>query len=368
MEFKAAVLHEVGAPLAIETVTSGPLQSNDVLVKIRASSICHTDLEVISGDLPYPLPMVLGHEAAGTVVEVGANVTHVAPGDSVVLSWNPHCGHCYYCDKGLPIQCETYQKHRNTGTHFDGGHRLSLNGQPLNILMYLGGFAEYAVVAANSAVKVPAQMPLDRACLIGCGVMTGVGAATNIAKVEFGSSTVIIGCGAIGLSAIQGARLSGASRIIAVDLNPAKLALARQVGATDVIEAGTADVIAEIKKLTEGRGADYVFEAAGHEDVFRLSIDICRPGGQVTWLGKVAVDRDVSFNWGSLMPERTIRRSSYGGAKPHRDFPALAGAYMSGRLMLDEIVTNRISLDRINDGFEALRSGEAIRTVIEFSA
>ena len=366
MKFRAAVLHEVGADLAIETVESGPLAPGDVLVRIRAASICHTDLEVITGDLRYPLPMVLGHEAAGTVAEVGADVRHLAPGDPVVLSWNPHCGLCFYCDNDIPILCEPYAANRATGRHFDGGYRLSLGGAPLHVLMYLGGFAEYAVVAANSAVKVPAAMPLDRACLIGCGVMTGVGAATNIAKLKWGETALVIGCGAIGLSAIQGARMAGAAQIVAVDRDSRKLPLAQAVGATHLCDSSAEDPVALAKAITGGRGADVTFEAAGHADAFRLAIEAARPGGQVIWLGKVDVRREVSFNWGTLMPERTIRRSSYGGAKPQQDFPALSNAYLTGALKLDEMITRRIRLDQINDGFAALRKGEAIRTVVEF--
>ncbi|MFQ5938406.1 MAG: alcohol dehydrogenase catalytic domain-containing protein, partial [Acidiferrobacterales bacterium] len=211
MKFRAAVMHEVGAPLSIETVESAPLKQDDVLVRICAASICHTDLEVLEGELNYPLPMVLGHEAAGVVVEVGSAVANPVPGDRVVLSWNPHCGHCYYCEQDQPILCEPYVRNRAKGFHFDGSHRLTLNRSPLHVLMYLGAFAEYTVVTARSAVKVPDEVPFDRACLIGCGVMTGLGAATHIAPVNWGSTVSVIGCGAIGLSVIQGARLAGAA-------------------------------------------------------------------------------------------------------------------------------------------------------------
>lgn len=361
---RAAVMREPGKELTIETVELGPLKPGDVLVKIGASSICHTDLEVLEGQLKYPLPMILGHEAAGTVAEVGANVTDMAAGDIVALHWNPHCGHCYYCDHDQPILCEPYTKNRAIGRHYDGDYRHQLNGEDVHMLMYLGGFAEYAIVPRQSAVKMPDEMPLDRACLLGCGVMTGFGAASNVARTAWGDTAAVIGCGAIGLSAIQGARMNGAQKIIAIDLDDTKLEIARAVGATDVINAKNADAVAGVKALSDGRGADAVYECAGSERAFQDSVKMCRPGGQVVWLGKVNVDQDVAFKWGTLMGERNIVRSSYGGARPEQDFPALADAYMDGRLKLDEMITARISLDQINDGFDLLRRGEAIRTVI----
>ncbi len=366
MRFRAAVLHEVGKPLAIETVESTALQAGDVRVHVRAASICHTDLDVIEGEIPYPLPMVLGHEAAGTIAEVGSAVEGLKPGDAVVLSWNPHCGHCFYCRRGQPILCEPYVRGRLQGLHFDGSRRLSLDGKPLYVLMYLGAFAEQCIVPAQCAVKVPAEIPFDRACLIGCGVMTGVGGATHVVRVTWGSTVMVIGCGAIGLAAVQGARLAGATNVIAVDLAATKLEIARALGATHVCDARKDDPVAAVKALTDGRGADYVIEGAGSKEAFRLSVEAVRPGGQVVWLGKVNVKEEVSFRWGSLMGERRIVRSSYGGARPQEDFPNLARAYLEGKLKLDELITQRIELEDINDGFAALKQGKAIRTVIEF--
>ena len=367
MRFRAAVMHAANAPLTIETIEAAPLEPDDVLVRIGAASICHTDLEVLSGEIRYPMPMVLGHEASGTVEETGSSVANLRSGDRVVLSWNPHCGHCYYCENNQPILCEAYVKGRADGAHFDGGHRLTLKGRRLNTLMYIGGFAEYCVVPSQSAIKVPDEMPFDCGCLIGCGVMTGVGAATRVARVAWGAAVLVLGCGAIGLSAIQGARMAGAGIILAVDFDDRKLAVARELGATHACNAGKEDPIAAIKALTEGRGADYVFEAAGNEKAFRASIEGCRPGGQVVWLGKVNVDREVSFRWGTLMGERHIVRSSYGGARPNEDFPSLSRAYLRGDLKLDHLVTARIPLERINEGFDLLREGKAIRTVIDFA-
>lgn len=364
MKMRAAIMREAGQPLTIETVELGPIKPGDVLVKVDAASICHTDLEVLEGELKYPLPMILGHEAAGTIADVGADVSDLAAGDPVALHWNPHCGHCYYCDHDQPILCEPYTKNRAIGRHYDGAYRHTLDGQDLHMLMYLGGFAEYVIVPRQSAVKMPAGMPADRACLLGCGVMTGFGAASHVARTAWGDTAAVIGCGAIGLSAIQGARMNGAQKIIAIDLDDGKLEIASAVGATHTVNARDTDAVAEVKALSSMRGADVVYECAGSERAFQDSVMMCRPGGQVVWLGKVNVDQQVAFKWGTLMGERRIVRSSYGGARPEQDFPALADAYLDGRLKLDDMITGRITLDQINDGFDLLRRGEAIRTVI----
>ena len=367
LSFSAAVLHEVKSPLAIERVTAAAPSPDDVVVRMRAAGLCHTDLEVIDGSLRYPLPMVLGHEAAGIVEEAGANVRDVRIGDHVVLSWNPHCGHCFYCDRNEPILCESYLHWGPQGLHFDGRSKAHLaDGKKLAHLMFLGAFAEYCIVPAQQAVVVPRDIPFDRACLIGCGVMTGVGAALNIAEIGHGDTVMVVGCGAVGLAAVQGAVLAGAARVIAVDLDDRKLALAGEVGATHRIDARSENALEIVRALTAGRGADVILEAAGHPDAFRLTAEAVRPGGQVVWLGKIDVARDVSFRWGSLMGEKRLRRSSYGGARPRRDFPLLAQAYLDGRLKLDPLITGRIGLAEINEGFGRLRRGEAIRTVVEF--
>ncbi len=371
-QFRAAVLHRPRTPLRVETVAAGPLKRNDVLVRVKAAGLCHTDLEVIEGSLRYPMPIVLGHEAAGVVEDIGPEAKGVVVGDPVVLSWNPHCGHCFYCDRDLPILCETYLTNGPQAVAFDGESRLRLaqgtnnNGGDLKQLMFLGAFAEYAIVADHQAVVMPKELPFDRACLIGCGVMTGVGAALNVADIEYGSTVMVIGCGAVGLSAVQGARLAGAGEVIAVDLDDAKLALAEELGATSRINAGREDVVAVAKSKTGGRGVDVVLEAAGSPKGFGLSVEAVRPGGEVIWLGKTDVTAEVRFRWGALMGEKRIRRSSYGGARPARDFPMLARAYLDGRLKLDQLITRRIALDEINTGFAALKAGEAIRSVVMF--
>lgn len=367
LQYRAAVLHAVKTPLAIETVTAAALKPTDVLVRVRAAGLCHTDLEVIEGALRNPLPIVLGHEAAGIVEEVGPQARGVKKGDHVVLSWNPHCGHCFYCDRDLPILCEGYLGEGPKARAFDGDSRARLgDGRELQQLMFLGSFGEYCIVADQQAIPVPRDMPFDRACLIGCGVMTGVGAGLNLGAIAHGDTVMVIGCGAVGLAAVQGARLAGAVAIIAVDLNPAKLALATSMGATHTVDASKDDAVAIAKTATGGRGADVVLESAGSPAAFRLTAEAVRPGGQVIWLGKVDVQQDVSFRWGSLMQEKRIRRVSYGNARPRRDFPLLARAYLDGSLMLDELISRRITLDEINTGFDALKRGDTIRSVVTF--
>jgi S-(hydroxymethyl)glutathione dehydrogenase/alcohol dehydrogenase len=367
IEYRAAVLHAAQTPLMVETVVAEGLRRNDVLVRLKAAGLCHTDLEVISGSLRYPVPIVLGHEAAGVVEEVGPEAHGVQRGDHVVLSWNPHCGHCFYCDRDLPILCESYLAHGPKAVAFNGESRARLkDGRELKQLMFIGAFGEYAVVADHQAIPMPKELPFDRACLIGCGVMTGVGAALNVARIAYGDTVMVIGCGAVGLSAVQGARLAGAGQIIAVDLDDNKLALAERVGATASVNAEREDPVAIAKAKTGGRGVDVVLEAAGSTASFRTAVEAVRPGGEVIWLGKVDVDNEVAFRWGSLMGEKRIRRSSYGGARPARDFPLLARAYLDGRLFLDELITRHIALDEINDGFTALKAGEAIRSVVMF--
>ena len=367
IEYRAAVLHAPQTPLKVETVIADGLKHNDVLVRIKAAGLCHTDLEVIAGSLRYPMPIVLGHEAAGIVEEIGPEARGVAVGDHVVFSWNPHCGHCFYCDRDLPILCETYLAHGPRAVAFDGESRTRLmDGRELKQLMFIGGFGEYAIVADHQAIVVPKELPFDRACLLGCGVMTGVGAALNIANIAYGDTVMVIGCGAVGLSAVQGARLAGAGAIIAVDLDRKKLALAGKLGATLLVNTGTENVLGIAKAETGGRGVDVVLEAAGSPAGFRAAVEAVRPGGEVVWLGKTDVEHEVAFRWGSLMAEKRIRRSSYGGARPARDFPLLARAYLDGRLYLDELITRHIGLAEINDGFAALKAGEAIRSVVMF--
>src|SRR6478736_8325151 len=332
MRFRAAVLDRANTPLSIDTLEMAPLQPGDVLVRLHATGLCHTDLEVIQGSLAYPLPIVLGHEGAGFVEKVVSVVSTVKAGDHVICSWNPHCGHCFYCDRSMPILCEPFTRNQPRGLLLDGTTRMTRDGERVHHYSVTSTHAEYTVVPESGAIPVPRELPFDRACIIGCGVMTGVGAVVRKAKVEAGASVLVIGCGAVGLNALQGARLAGAATIIAADVDASKLERAKAFGATHAVDAGAADVADQVRALTAGRGADHVFEAAGHAATFRLSVEAVRPAGQVVWLGKINVNAEVAFRWGSLMGEKRIVRSSYGDAVPQRDFPWLVEQYLEGRL------------------------------------
>ena len=366
LSFNAALVTRNGEPLRVAPVSIRDPADTDVIVRIKAASLCHTDLEAIRGDLRTPLPFVPGHEAAGIVEWTGQSVTRVAKGDHVVMSWNPHCGECFYCARQLSILCQPYRDRAAQSFHFDGRPRLFLDdGAPVHQLMYTGGFAEFCVVSQECAVPIPPAMPFDRACLIGCGVMTGFGAATHIAKVERGSTVAVIGCGAVGLSAIQGARYAGAAQIVAIDRARGRLDMARAMGATQGLVADDT-LVAALADLTGGRGADCVIESAGNRDALRASVEIARPGAQIVWLGKLPANDEAAFRWGALMGEKRIVRSSYGGANPARDFPLLANAYLDGTLLLDDYVTSRLALGDINEGLQRLAAGDGVRAVIEF--
>lgn len=366
MKFLGAVQRDSGQKLIIEPLALKNLSDQDVVVRTMATSLCHTDLESVEGALGTPLPFIPGHEAAGIVEWIGKDVRHLKCGDHVVVSWNPFCGGCYFCQKKQPIICSQYRSNAAQSYHFDGTPRIYAGDTPIHQLMYAGSFAELMVVTKDCAVKIPDDVPFEVACLIGCGVMTGVGAVLNIAKVTPGASVAVIGCGAVGLSAIQGARLAGASKIVAIDRDALKLEFARQFGATEVMQA-TQSIMDEVLQSTSGIGFDYVIESAGNESAFQLSVEIVRPGGQVVWLGKVPVDQKVNFRWGSLMGEKKIHRSSYGGTTPQIDFPFLAQSYLDGSLKLDAYITNRIALSEVNEGLSRLKNGLEIRSVIQFN-
>lgn len=369
LQFSAAVLHEIGQPLQIDTVMLQRLEPDDVLIRVQASGLCHTDLEVMDGGLRRPVPIVLGHEAAGVVERVGSAVTRLRPGDMVVASWNPYCGHCFYCERDTPILCEPLARNQPRGNLLDGQSRYHLSdGRRLNHFSAVSSHAEFCVVPQSGAVLVPADIPADRACLIGCGVMTGVGAVVRQAKVSPGDSVAVVGVGAVGLNAIQGAVIAGAESIIAIDRDPAKLALARTFGATHMLDASHTDIVEQVRNLTGSRGVDHVFEAAGKETAIQLALEILRPGGHAVLLGKTPVDRPLALRFGSLMGEKRIVRSSYGGARPHRDFPWLARLYLEGKLKLDELINLRIPLADINGGFDAMKRGEIVRAVVEMTA
>ena len=368
MNFLAAVLHEHKTELVVEEIKTVDPKPGDVLIRLHASGLCHTDLEVIEGSLPYPLPLVLGHEGAGVVEAVGEGVSLVSPGDHVICSWNPHCGHCFYCEREQPILCEVFTDTFHKGHLMDNTSRMTVNNSKLHHFSETSTHAQYTIVPESGAIPVSKNIPFDRACLIGCGVMTGFGAVTNIAKVPIGASVAVFGTGAVGLNAVQAARLAGAEPIIAVDIAAEKLNAARQFGATETVNISKADPVQMIHELTKGRGADYVIESAGIVHTFSPAIESVRRGGMVVLLGKTEPEKHVSIKWGALMGERFIVRSSYGGARPRRDFPLLANLYLEGKLLLDELVTQRIKLDQINKGFASMKRGEGIRTVIDLQS
>jgi S-(hydroxymethyl)glutathione dehydrogenase/alcohol dehydrogenase len=363
VHFQAAVLHQTRTPLQIETVRLTELRPTDVLVQLHASGLCHTDLEVIEGDLPYPLPIVLGHEGAGIVQAMGSEVSHVKVGDPVICSWNPHCGLCFYCQRQQPILCEPFTRHQPAGHMLDGDSRYRLGHEVLHHFSVVSSHAQYCVVPASGAIPIPRDMPLVPACLIGCGVMTGVGAVVRKAQVSPGSLVAVVGAGAVGLNVVQGAVIANAARILVIDQDPQRLVLARQLGATDTLMAHE-QIVDEVRTLTAGRGADFVFEAAGNERTLQISLEITRPGGHLVILGKTHVNRQVALRFGSLMGDKQIVRSSYGGASPLRDFPWLCSLYLQGKLKLDELIDHQLPLSRINEGFDLMRQGAAVRTVI----
>ncbi len=366
MDFDAAVLHEPGAELSLERLRLLELGRTDVLVRVRASGLCHTDLEVIDGSWPRPTPIVLGHEVAGVVEEVGPDVTLITPGEHMVCSWNPTCGHCFWCDGNQPILCAAHRQAELDGRLIDGATRLRLGRAEVYHFMHVAGFAEYCVVDETSAVRVPADIPFDRACLIGCGVMTGVGAVTRVARVSLGSTVAVFGAGAVGLNVVQGARLARAAIIVAADFDSGRRDLARTVGATHALDPHGDDTLAAIQDVTDGRGVDFAFEAAGSEQALRLTLESVRPGGTVVILGKTNVDAEVSLRFGSLMGDKRITRSSYGGARPREDFPMLARVYLEGELYLDELIGARIGLSDINLGIDSVREGRDVRSIVTF--
>jgi S-(hydroxymethyl)glutathione dehydrogenase/alcohol dehydrogenase len=366
MRIKAAVLEAFRQPLVVQDVELAPPRRSEVLVRLAASGLCHTDMHAMTGDRPRPLPAVLGHEGAGVVEAIGEGVSSVRVGDHVICSWAPNCGHCFYCDEGQPILCDAMTAASPAGVLFDGSSRLSLDGQPVYHFTMVSSHAEYCVVPENAAIPIPKQVPLDRACLIGCGVMTGVGAVIRNARVRPGSSVVVFGCGGVGLNVLQGARLANASTIVAVDLNPRKLELARVFGATHTVNAGSTDAVQAVRELTGGRGADYSFEAVGHPGSIRDTLAAVRKGGRAVILGMTPAGTELCLPFDLLLGEKVITRSSYGGGRPRVDFPRLAKLYLEGKLMLDELITTRLSLDEINGGFARVEAGDVARAVVVF--
>jgi len=366
MEITAAVLREPNGRLEVERIEIAEPGPGEVRVRIAASGLCHTDLETMHGQQPCRLPAVIGHEGAGVVEAVGPGVTLVRVGDHVALSWSPNCGHCFYCDRGQPILCEVAARANAQGVLFDGTPRFSAAGQPIFFYSLVSSHAQYTIVAEQAAVPVPREFPLDQAALLGCAVMTGYGGAVRAGRIRPGDRVVVIGAGAVGLNAIQGARIAGATTIVAIDVNPRKLGWATDLGATHAIDARETDPVAAVRALTAGRGADVAIEAAGQNVTLRQTLDASRPGARVVILGKTAFGQEVTLPFTSLMGEREIVRTSYGMARPRQDFPRLAELAMNGALRLEPLISMRLSLADINAGFDALRGGEVARAVVVF--
>lgn len=372
MKIRAAVLnaspvtapYAQSRPLRIEELELGPPGHGEVLVKVRAAGLCHSDLSVIDGNRPRPVPMVLGHEAAGEVVEAGEGVDDLKAGDRVVMVFVPSCGHCAPCSEGRPALCEPGNAANGRGELLSGGRRLSAGGKPVHHHVGVSAFAEHAVISRRSLVKIDAEVPHEIAALFGCAVLTGVGAAVNTARIKAGETAAVVGLGGVGLSALLGAVACGASRVIAVDLAEDKLKLAKELGATDVFNAGAPGVVEAIRAATKG-GVDHALEMAGSVKALDLAYQITRRGGTTTTAGLANPAHTLSLAPVKLVAEeRTLKGSYVGSCVPSRDIPRFIELYQRGRLPVDRLWTSSGSLDEINEGFDALNEGRTIRHIV----
>ena len=375
MKTRAAVLRQIGLPhpykdsrpLVIEEVELAPPGRDEVLVRIRAAGLCHSDLSVINGDRPRPVPMAIGHEAAGEVMQLGDGITDLIVGDHVALVFVPSCGHCVPCSEGRPALCEPGAAANNAGTLLSGARRLSQpDGAPINHHLGCSAFAEHAVVSRRSLVKIDPALPFDEAALFGCAVLTGVGAVVNTAQVRAGQSVAIIGLGGVGLAAVLGAAAAGAREIIAIDLAAAKRELALSMGATSAFDGADPEVVDKVRAATGG-GLDHVFEFAGSVRAFETAYRITRRGGTTTTAGLPPPHATFGLPVVNLVgEERTIKGSYIGTCVPTRDLPRYVALYRGGRLPVQRLMTGRLTLDQINEGFDRLHSGEAVRQVVVF--
>jgi S-(hydroxymethyl)glutathione dehydrogenase/alcohol dehydrogenase len=363
---KAAVLYEANTPLQVVDVEQQGPKAGEARVRVMATGICHSDWHIMNGDWPLPLPMVLGHEAAGIVDEVGPGVSNVRAGDHIIFSFRPHCGRCLYCSIGRSILCDGHQSIR--WALLDGTCRIRRDGKDIFQMARIGTFSEYVVCPAEMLIPIRKEMPWPQAALMGCCVPTGVGAVTRCANVEAGASVVVIGCGGVGLNVIQGARLAGAGLIIACDLLDTKLAFARDFGATHTVNASRDKVVEQVRALTGGRGADYAFDAIGGEATTLQIVDAIRPGGTAVIVGMAAMSvRAPITPYMMALQEKTLKGTMYGSVRPNLDFPKLCDLYLDGRLMIDQLISRTWKLDEINEGFAALRGGQVARGVVVFS-
>src|SRR6266849_4265072 len=364
MEIKAAVFRRVHEPLTIESIEIDKPWGCEVLVRTAATGVCHSDLHVVDGLGRFALdrPIVLGHEGAGVVEAVGSEVTTVRPGDHVVACLSGFCGSCPQCLDGHPNLC--------TGgivTRPDAGPpRLSQNGEPVRQFIGISSYAERMLLHENSIVKIDGEIPLDRAALVGCGVLTGVGAALRSSGLQAGQTVAVFGCGGVGLSIVQGARIGGARQIIGVDMFDGKLEMAKRVGATHVVNSAQDDAVKAIRAMTRGAGVDHSFEAVGNAKLVRQAIESLAIRGNATIVGVMPPDAMIEFPWMAIRPECRVQTSRMGSNRFRVDIPRYLEFYRQGRLLLDEMVTRRGRLDDINEAFRAMKAGEVARTVLTF--
>jgi S-(hydroxymethyl)glutathione dehydrogenase/alcohol dehydrogenase len=369
MKVKAAVAFEAGKPLVIETVDLEGPKAGEVLVEIKATGICHTDEFTRSGEDPEGLfPSILGHEGAGVVVEVGADVKSLKKGDHVIPLYTPECRQCEYCLSGKTNLCQAIRVTQGQGVMPDGTSRFSIGGR--KVLHYMGTstFANYTVVPEIALAKIREDAPFDKVCYIGCGVTTGIGAVINTAKVEPGANVVVFGLGGIGLNVIQGARLAGANMIVGVDLNPGRRELAEKFGMTHFVnpQEVEGDLVPYLVNLTKG-GADYSFECIGNVKVMRQALECCHKGwGVSVIIGVAGAGQEISTRPFQLVTGRVWKGTAFGGAKGRRDVPKIVDWYMDGKINIDDLITHKLALEDINKGFELMHSGESIRSVVVF--
>ncbi|MBQ0799014.1 MAG: S-(hydroxymethyl)glutathione dehydrogenase/class III alcohol dehydrogenase [Porticoccaceae bacterium] len=368
MKTNAAIAFAAGKPLEIHQVDLQGPRAGEVLVEIKATGVCHTDAFTLSGDDPEgEFPAILGHEGAGVVVDVGAGVTSLRPGDHVIPLYTPECRTCEFCLNPKTNLCQSIRDTQGRGLMPDGSSRFSLDGLPILHYMGCSTFSNYTVLPEIALAKIREDAPFDKVCYIGCGVTTGVGAVVYRAQVEPGSRVVVFGLGGIGLNVIQGARLVGARQIIGVDLNPDKIALAKKFGMTDFIDAGkTENVVEAIQDLTGG-GADYAFECIGNVDVMRQALECCHKGwGEAYIIGVAGAGQEISTRPFQLVTGRSWHGVAFGGARGRTDVPTIVDWYMEGKINIDDLITHTMPLSDINKAFDLMHSGESIRSVITY--
>jgi S-(hydroxymethyl)glutathione dehydrogenase / alcohol dehydrogenase len=369
MDVRAAVAHKAGAPLSIETVQLEGPRAGECLVEIKASGVCHTDAFTLSGDDPEGLfPAILGHEGAGVVVEVGAGVTSLAPGDHVIPLYTPECRQCEYCTSGKTNLCGAIRETQGQGLMPDGTSRFSLGGDQVFHYMGTSTFAQYSVIPEIALAKIRPDAPFDKVCYIGCGVTTGIGAVINTAKVEAGANVVVFGLGGIGLNVLQGARMVGANMIIGVDTNPGKRALAEKFGMTHFVNPNDVggDLVAHLVELTKG-GADYSFECIGNVEIMRQALECCHKGwGESIIIGVAGSGQEINTRPFQLVTGRVWRGTAFGGAKGRTDVPQIVDWYMDGKINIDDLITHAMPLEQINDAFDLMHEGKSIRSVVTF--